>query len=83
MKENFYNKVYTVLVNLGGAREDDRYDFVYHHTTQDTDEWRFIGVLGFGGKYRRKTNTVDCYKEDEDMERLETIKIINSELESL
>ena len=44
------------------------------------DEWRFMGKLGFGGKYRSGTNRVDCYSEDETPERLDLIKQINIKL---
>lgn len=76
------NKVYDVLVALGGAREEDRENFVYHHSEYkyNCTEWRFGGKLGFGGKYRSDNNRVDCYREDETPERREIIKKINSKL---
>lgn len=74
------NKIYDVLVNLGGASEHERSGFIYHHvdSKDGCDEWRFQGKLGYGGKYRSRYNTVDCYQEDETKERLKLIKQINS-----
>jgi hypothetical protein len=79
-----FNKVFDLLVSIGGAPESMRQDFLLHHTTGDpTDEYRFQGKLGFGGKYRRKTNRVDCYSEDENEERLKIIERLNAELAKL
>jgi hypothetical protein len=78
------NKVYDILVQLGGAAPDMRDSFVYQHNDERAelicDEWRFQGRLGFGGKYRRKQNTVDYYREDETTERKKLAKQINSTL---
>ena len=76
------DKVYDLLVNIGGANESDRYDFVYHHTEGKhvCTEWRFCGKLGFGGKYRSSTNSVDCYREDETPKRIKLMDELNSEL---
>ena len=82
------NKVYDVLVNLGGAGEHMRHSFVHHHT-QDLPcgEWRFQGKLFFGGKFRDQTFTVDCYREDELRIEREfgrgLIPLINAELAKL
>ena len=80
--EEYYNKVYDILVNIGGAVETDRIAFVYEHLNAEypCTEWRFSGKLGFGGKYRSKRNTVDCYQEDETSKRIELIKLMNKEL---
>jgi hypothetical protein len=80
MNETELNKIYDVLVGLGGAPEIYRDDFIYHHLKNDCDEFRFQGKLGFGGKYRSKTNSVDCYLEDSTPERLKLIDEINEEL---
>lgn len=79
------NKVYDLLVSIGGADESDRSNFIYHHCTDKygCDEWRFSGKLGFGGKYRSKRNRVDCYKEDETPSRIDLINKLNSELEKI
>ncbi len=54
-----------------------------HTRTPPCDEFRFQGRLGFGGKYRRKTNTVDCYPEDETPGRLVLIAETNAALSEL
>lgn len=79
------NKVYDILVHLGGAYEQDRSRFVYHHCESKDGcyEWRFGGKLGFGGKYWCETNCVACYEEDRTKERLNLIAQINAELSAL
>ena len=81
----FFDKVYNVLIQFGGCNERGRFNFVYAHARDPhpCDEYRFCGNLGFGGKYRRRTNKVDCYREDETPERLQAIDRINSELAKL
>lgn len=85
MTKNLANKIYDILVQDGGATEHMRTSFIYHHAElkEGCDEWRFVGKLGYGGKYRNKYNTVDCYTEDETIERLELIKEINKKLTQL
>lgn len=83
--EDFYHKVYDILINLGNAIPSMRETFIYAHLHKKhpTTEWRFQGYLGFGGKYRSETNTVDCYREDETPKRLTLIEKMNKELEKL
>lgn len=85
MTKDLANKIYDVLVHDGGAVEDMRTSFIYHHSDskEGCDEWRIIGKLGFGGKYRSKYNKVDCYTEDETTQRIELIKEINKKLAQL
>jgi hypothetical protein len=69
---DLFGRVYDVLVEHGGAYPEDRGNFIWAHTDSSgypVDEWRFQGLLGYGGKYRRKTNTVDYYAEDKTPER--------------
>jgi hypothetical protein len=82
MTKDKANYVYDQLVAIGGAREEDRDNFVYHHSEakEKCDEWRFIGKLGFGGKYRSQRNRVDCYREDETPERNDIIERLNKAL---
>ena len=52
------------------------------------DEYRFIGALGFGGKFRNNGNHantphVDCYPEDLTAERREMIDRANRRLAEL
>ena len=76
------NKIYDILVCIGGAYEPWRDSFVYHHTESKCgcNEWRFSGKLGFGGKYRSKYNRVDFYVEDETPDRIRLMNEINSML---
>lgn len=92
MSEERANKIYDVLVNLGGAPESMRFAFIYHYTKSDErtstfdtipSEWRFQGKLGYGGKYWTERNAVNCYSEDETPEILKLIKDINNELSKL
>ena len=71
----------------------DQYDgpvFVRVITDQESPchEWRFIGNLGFGGKFRNNGNRgnvpyVDCYPEDETPERLVMIERANERLSAV
>lgn len=82
MTEEQFGKVYDVLVSLGEASENMRYGFISSHidSKYPCDEWRFIGCLGFGGKYYSGKNKVTCYTEHETPAKLELIKKINLEL---
>ena len=85
MTKDEANKVYDILVNMGGASSSlkDRNDFLYHHVESENgcDEYRFGGKLGFGGKYYSGTNTVDCYSEEHSSDKHDDlIEGINSEL---
>lgn len=79
------NKVYDLLVSIGGAYEPDRDSFLYFHTEYkyETSEWRFSGKLGFGGKYRKATNSVDCYREDATPERVKLMNELNEALSKI
>ena len=79
------NKVYDLLVSIGGATEQDRSSFVYHHCVDKygCSEWRFCGKLGFGGKYRSTWNGVSYYSEDETPERLELKNQLNEMLQKI
>lgn len=80
----FLNKVYDLLVEVGGASIHDKSYFITAHMRNPPcDEYRFQGKLGFGGKYRSKTNRVDCYPEDETKERREIMSLLNGELAKL
>lgn len=85
MTEEKANKIYDLLVTIGGAYEPDRNTFVYHHTKvkYGCREWRFSGKLGFGGKYRSNSNRVDCYREDETNETIKIMNKLNSELNKI
>lgn len=64
LTEEFANKVYDILVREAEASEYWRDNFVYCHTNENTWEYRFQGVFGFGGKYWSETNKITYYPED-------------------
>jgi hypothetical protein len=78
--EDQANAVYDVLVEHAGASEEQRDEFVIMHVNGRCDEYRFIGSLGFGGKFWRHDWRVSCYREDETPERVEAIRITNEAL---
>lgn len=80
-----YRAIYQVLITYAGARADDMDSFLRaHDPTQQypTNEYRFQGSLGFGGKYYRG-NRVACYPEDLTPEREATIAKVNSLLKDI
>jgi len=79
------NKVYDLLVSIGGASESDRDSFIYHHCEDkyECSEWRFCGHLGFGGKYRSGWNGVTYYQEDETPERIKIKSQLNEQLQKI
>jgi hypothetical protein len=63
------NKIYDVLVNLGGANPNPgcREDFMKAQIRQKMDEYRFGGAgFGSGSKFHRRGSEwfVTCYPED-------------------
>ena len=79
-------QAYAALVAHAGARpnQDDIEGFVYELTRQHpTNEYRFGGALGFGGKFRFPRMSVDCYPEDETPARLGMIAACNEALAEL
>lgn len=76
--EKMANSAYDILVKECGApdREDDRRSFVSYAISDHAYEYRFSGLLGFGGKcyFRRErgsqTMTVGMYIEDSTPERV-------------
>lgn len=79
-----YNKIYDILVNLGGANEIERTSFIYGHISNPPlSEWRFQGKFGFGGKYWSTTNAISYYPEDKTKERESLMKSINKGLKKL
>ena len=74
------NKVYDILVKECGASEAERFSFVTEFTSEvPTNEWRFCGNLGFGGKFWIR-GYVTCYQEDKTPERLAMIEKANEQL---
>lgn len=84
----FYMNVYKILMEYAGAyngnNDFETYSFVSAHIQEDPCiEWRFQGKLGFGGKYRSRRNTVDCYPEDYNGTTRLIIKVTNKKLKEL
>ncbi len=77
-----YAACWDILVQHAGADVEPRAkeDFLrYIRSNPEDIEYRFCGVLGFGGKFRyyQKQLYVTCYIEDETPERLEVMKKVN------
>lgn len=78
------NAVYDILVSAG-AIERDRESFVLNQTNHHIVEWRFMGALGFGGKFWRSNGRwyVTCYSEDRTPARDALIDATNNKLAAL
>jgi hypothetical protein len=83
MNEQIANSIYNLLIARVGASEKWRDDFVYHMLCGRTREYRFQGILGFGGKFYTDKWRVSCYPEDETIERNKAIETVNIELKNL
>lgn len=61
-------EIYRVLVTEAGAdgRDREEQSFVQAVIEPRFTEWRFMGKLGFGGKFKIGSNKwyIDCYKEE-------------------
>jgi hypothetical protein len=86
------DRAYDILVREAGAtgRPSDRWSFVYHvaRSQRPTEEYRFMGALGFGGKFRNNGNRddtpyVDCYPESLTAQRDVMITRTNKALAEL
>lgn len=76
--------IFTVLVEHAGASEDERHDFVHHQTAGPCTEYRFIGSLGFGGKFWRSSGWyVNTYPEQLTPAREQAISQTNTVLQEL
>lgn len=51
LNKKFADQVYNLLVEKGGAREEDRDSFIYSFCEDKyvCSQWRFMGHFGFGG----------------------------------
>lgn len=87
LSETEASEVYAVLVEYAGAseRSDPRHEFIYHQTARFCPEFRFMGSLGFGGKFRRDHDRwlVTAYPEDTTEERFRILQETNAALEDL
>jgi hypothetical protein len=85
--EALARRIYAVLVEDAGAsaREGEEYAFVHAVVVKKTDEYRFQGFLGFGGKFRNNHSGiyVDCYPEDMTDQRRDWIDQCNRNLKTI
>lgn len=81
-----------ILEEECGLRPDadgrDGFVRVISDPKMDCREYRFMGALGFGGKFRNNGNHnntpyVDCYPESETPDRLKMIERANARLVEL
>ena len=75
-----------MLIRVCHAQESLREQFIHSVTKEPpSTEFRFGGLLGFGGKfyYRRDRLYVACYPEDINVVRAEAIQKANAELDGL
>ncbi len=84
------NRVYDILIRYAGARDcaDLRAQFVhYAGLPLDRKEFRFGGLLGFGGKVRMRPDRpypfVDCYTTDLNEQREAAIEATNLALREI
>jgi hypothetical protein len=82
--EETARRIYKILERHGGAHHDGEVDFV-RAATEGITEYRFIGTLGFGGKFWNNAGRwyVSCYSEDETPDRKARITAANLELARL
>lgn len=84
------NKIYDVLLAECGPFPGyaDRHTFVWSicdRSDEATQEYRFQGNLGFGGKFWATNSQfyVTCYAEDRTPERNEIIERVNKRLSTI
>lgn len=87
ISQEIASEIYDILVLVCEARESHREDFCVAQTEEVISEWRFMGALGFGGKFYRQTGDkkwyVDCYREERTAAKLVMIEAANERLEIL
>lgn len=83
-------QAYAILIETVGASEseDERRSFIRSVASRDCREYRFMGHLGFGGKFRNNGNFddtpyVDCYGEHRTKARERMIAAANARLAAL
>lgn len=76
------NSVFDILVRDCGAAEEDRGNFLWC-MNGGCEEYRCCPRLGFGGKFRPATMSVDYYPEDKTAERDSIARTVNQKLSRL
>ncbi len=85
----FYERAWDILVQHAGAPKDPdtKLSFVEAFTQVEHPaiEWRFQGLLGFGGKFWRTDGRffIRCYPEDSNKSRERIISSVNQRLSDL
>lgn len=85
----FFEAAYNILVEDAGAQKDPRekeaFVRAYTQIEHPTSEYRFQGVLGFGGKFWRNDGRfyVSCYREDRTKKLDKIIAKVNDRLQLL
>lgn len=83
MTEVEADAVYNILVEHAGADEHGRREFAAMHANGRCDEYRFVGWLGFGGKFWRHDWRVSAYPEDITPGRQAIVDVTNAALADL
>jgi hypothetical protein len=83
LDEQVKSQIFDTLVEYAGAPESLWLQFM--HQWPQCVEFRFQGSFGFGGKVWSNGGTVyvNCYREDETSEMLETMALVNTKLRQL
>jgi len=83
--EEYGGRIYDILCECCGALDGNRRNFIFTHDWEGCREYRFQGVLGFGGKFRNEPDLwfVSCYSEDATPERQAIIDLANEKLAKL
>lgn len=79
------NVLFDIVVEECGALELDREDYVRYATSSEPLEYRFGGLLGFGGKIYHNGDRVyvSCYVEDFNETRSRMITRANARIAEL
>lgn len=83
-----FSRAFDILVEHAGVRDYrdwQRETFVRDFAEDTTTEWRFQGLLGFGGKFWRNDGRyyISCYPEDRTAERDAIVEKVNELLKEL
>jgi hypothetical protein len=86
LPESVLRQIYHILMEECDAPDHWCENFVFLHRQPNfPKEYRFVGRLGFGGKFWRTDGRfyINCYTEDETPLRLEMIERVNKRLADL
>jgi hypothetical protein len=88
ISQDVAERIWRILVEECGNRDDlrDKHSFMHYLATENSNhEWRFQGLLGFGGKFHNNCGRwwISCYPEDRTDKRDEMIRKANEEVKVL